>query len=252
MFHAAWPALLDDVDGVNEARDRHLAASVVVLGLSEPERFAPGALSARLFGDALPLERRLEIAGAMAGVPVEPTALLVARLHAADASERAVAARALGAPAHASACATLRRAARDLDARVRVAALQALAALGDERASASAVAALADDEAAVRRAAVAALAALSGGAARVALARAATDPDVDVRCAALAALVVLGGLEARVAGKGALTDRAPEVRALAVQVLARLGHHDDMAGLENDPDARVQRAVKEARVRALA
>lgn len=251
MFHAAWPALLDDVDGADEARARHLAASVVVLGLSEPEGFAPGALSARLFGTALSLERRLEIAGAMAGVPVEPTSLLVARLLATDAAERAVAARALGAPCHAAACAKLRRAARDVDAGVRAAALQALAALGDERACVSAVLALDDADAAVRRAAVGALAALAGAAARGDLARATADADVDVRCASLAALLALGGLEACAAGQQALADETPEVRALAVQVLARLGRHDDVATLADDPDPRVRRAVKEARLRAL-
>ena len=103
----------------------------------------------------------------------------------------------------------------------------------------------------MRRAAVRALPAIAGAAACAALARAADDEDVDVRCASLAALLVTGGVEARSAGRGALTDRAPEARALAVQLLARYGHHDDAAALSDDPDPRVQRAVKEARVRAL-
>ncbi|MBI1949363.1 MAG: HEAT repeat domain-containing protein [Deltaproteobacteria bacterium] len=256
MYQAAWPTLLDDVGGADDARARQLTGSVVVLGLAEPEGFAPGALSARLFHGALPLEHRLELAGAMADVPVEPTALLLSRLDSADAAERAVAARALGAPCHKKACARLRRATHDLDARVRKAALHALPALGDRRAAASALAALADVDATVRRAAVAALCALTGalaGAAdRLALARAVGDADVDVRCAGLAALIVVGGLEARAAGKGALNDPAPEARALAVQLLARHGHHDDAAALHDDPDARVRRAVKEARLRAVA
>ena len=252
MYEAAWSTLLDDAGGATDARSLHLAGSVVVLGLAEPERFAPGALSSRLFADALPVEQRLELAGAMAAVPVEPTGLLVARLAAADESERAVAARALGAPCHQKACARLRQAAQDDHALVRLSALQALSAIGDATATATAIAALDDCDARVRRAAVAALPALAGSAARGALLRAVGDHDVDVRCACLAALMLMGGLEARSAGRGALADSAPEARALAVQLLARQGHHDDAATLVDDPDPRVQRAVKEARQRALA
>ncbi|MCC7109191.1 MAG: HEAT repeat domain-containing protein [Deltaproteobacteria bacterium] len=257
MYHAAWPSLLDDASAAEGARARHLAGSVVVLGLAEPEGFAPGALSSRLFPSpaaptALSLEGRLELAAAMAAVPVEPTELLVGRLDSANPEERAVAARALGAPCHKRACARLRRAVRDGEVGVRLAALLALPALGDRRASASAIAALEDVDGRVRRAAVGALLSLSGTGVRAALVRAAGDADVDVRCAVLAALMVMGGLEARAVGKGALGDAAAEVRALAVQLLARHGHHDDAAVLADDADPRVQRAVREARRRAVA